>query len=271
VAAVPEIVRKRLPGGTTIWTQARYLDDLLEAGIARPPELIRRSAGDVIDDVTKSSITSVELNLLGKPMKIAAKEYLPRGGWDSLKNLFRASKARVELRLSAKLLNMGISVPEPIAAVETRSFRRLVKSYLFTEEIVGSVSLLELMDAQEHQTLSRAELNKVVEALAATVARAHEKGVYHGDLNASHLLLRNWKDQSPQIYLIDFENTRIRNTVGREERTRDIGRLERSASYFLPVRERLRFLKYYLGQYASSNDFRAWIHDVRADVARRAR
>ncbi len=271
MAAKPEIVGKKLPGGTTVWAQGRYMDALLEAGIGRPAELIRSNAGDVIDDVTKSSITSVTLELQGRPMKIAAKEYLPRGGWDSLKNLFRASKARVELEFSARLVQLGVTVPEPVAAVEIRSFRRLRKSYLFTEEIVDGKCLLELMDAQEHAKLPRSRLNQVIEALAAAVAGAHAKGVYHGDLNASHLILKNWKDAAPEVYLIDFENSRLRSSVGREERVRDVGRLERSASYFLPVRERLRFLKSYIENSGGGVSLRDWTRDVRADVARRAR
>jgi tRNA A-37 threonylcarbamoyl transferase component Bud32 len=271
VTAKPEILRRKLSGGATLWAQASYFDALLEAGIDQPSQFIRQSAGDVIDDVTKSSITSITLSIDGQPMRIAAKEYMTRGGWDSVKNLFRPSKARVELRLSAELIHLGILVPEPIAAVEVRSVRVLKKSYLFTEEIVEGASLLELMDAQEHLKLTRSQLNRVIDALASTVAGAHEKGVYHGDLNASHFVLRNWKDTSLQVYLIDFENTRIRGSVSIEEQTRDIGRLERSASYFLPVRERLRFLKSYLGINTSRESLREWTKRVKADVARRMR
>jgi tRNA A-37 threonylcarbamoyl transferase component Bud32 len=271
VAAEPEILRRKLPGGTTVWAQRRYLDALLAAGIGRPLELIRRSEGDVIDDVAKSSITSITLDLHGERMRIAAKEYLPRGGWSAVKNFFRASKALVELRLSAKLLALGVPVPEPVAAVEIRSFRVLKSSCLFTGEIVGGASLLELMDAQEHQNLSRSRLNGIIDALAATIAGAHNKGVFHGDLNASHLILRNWKEAAPEVFLIDFENTRVRDLVGMEERVRDIGRLERSASYFLPARERLRFLRSYLRESAPQENLRDWIGKVKADVARRAR
>ena len=271
MAARLDIVKRKLSGGTTLWAQARHIENLLAAGIGQPSELIRHNAGDVIDDVTKSSITSITLDLNGQTMKIAAKEYLPRGGWDSVKNIFRASKARVELHLSAELVQLGIPVPEPIAAVEIRNLRALKKSYLFAEEIAGGASLLELMDAQEHLKQSRVQLNRIIESLAAVVADAHLKGVYHGDLNASHLILREWKCETPQVYLIDFENTRIRNSISQDEQTRDIGRLERSASYFLPVRERLRFLKHYLSRSNSKDSLRDWIKKVKADVARRAR
>lgn len=271
MAPEPEMVRRKLPGGVTVWAQRKYLDALLKAGISRPLEFIHCGKGDVIDDVAKSSITSVTLDLNGEQMRLAAKEYLPRGGWSALKNFFRASKALVELRLSAKLLALGVAVPEPVAAVEIRSLRVLRNSYLFTGEIVDGASLLELMDAQEHQNLSRSQLNTVIDALAAAVADAHGKGVFHGDLNASHLILRRWKEPGPEVFLIDFENTKLRDLTGREERVRDIGRLERSASYFLPARERLRFLKSYISRSASRQSLADWIDGVKADVARRAR
>ena len=77
MAASLEITKRKLSDGVTLWAQANYLNALLEAGIGRPSELIRQSTGDVIDDVTKSSITSVTLDLHGQSMKIAAKEYMP--------------------------------------------------------------------------------------------------------------------------------------------------------------------------------------------------
>jgi hypothetical protein len=52
---------------------------------------------------------------------------------------------------------------------------------------------------------------------------------------------------------------------------RDIGRLERSASYFLPARERLRFLRHYIEKSGGGQALRDWIRDVKADVARRSR
>jgi tRNA A-37 threonylcarbamoyl transferase component Bud32 len=267
----PGIVKRRVGEGTTVWAASAHIDSLVEAGIASPAVFINRHASSIIDDVTKSKITSVSVNLEGRVFKVAAKEYLPRGGAAAFKNLFRPSKARVELLLSARLTALGIPVPEPVAAVEIRSFRLLKKAYLFNQEIVGGASLLQLLDAQEHTRLSRKQLTAVIGAVAAVVAAAHEKGLYHGDLNASHLILRDWKSDTPGVYFIDFENSRIRKTVSMQERLRDIGRLERSASYFLPVKERLRFLRTYVGAAGHGTALRDWVSQAKLEVARRTR
>jgi tRNA A-37 threonylcarbamoyl transferase component Bud32 len=266
-----DIVKKRADGGVTVWATRNHINALVEAGIGSPETFINRHASSIIDDVSKSRITSVSVNLDGKVFKVAAKEYLPRGGAAVLKNFFRPSKARVELLLSARLAQLGIPVPEPVAAVEIRSLRLLRKAYLFNQEITGGASLLALLDAQEHTGLDRRQLNILINVLSAVVVNAHNRGLYHGDLNASHLIIRNWKENKPEVFIIDFENSRIRKNVDFPERVRDLARLERSASYFLPVRERLRFLRHYVRAASISKSLAEWVNAIRAEVARRAR
>ena len=267
----PDIVRKKLDGGATVWAVRRHMDPLLEAGIADPAGFIDKHASKVIDDISKSKILSLSVNIGATPLRIAAKEYLPRGWANSLKDLFRPSKARVELMMSARLAELGVPVPAPVAAVEIRSLRALRKAYLFGEEIVGARSLLELMDARAHEGLGRHQFSRVIETIAETIAHAHDRGLFHGDLNASHVIIRNWEKDTPDVYLLDFENSRIRANVGMRERLRDVGRLERSASYFLPVRERLRFLKRYIKAASHGTPLREWLRAVRLEAGRRAR
>lgn len=265
------IVSRRLGSGTTVWAASEYVDALVESGIASPSIFINSHATSIIDDVTRSKITSVSVNLGGRAFRIAAKEYLPRGGASFLKNLFRPSKARVELMLSARLASLGVLVPQPVAAVEVRIWRVLRKSYLFAEEIVNGASMLELLDRQAHVALSRQRKNTVIEAIGKAVAHAHGAGLFHGDLNASHILIKDFKEGEVKVYLVDFENSRIRKTVSKAECLRDIGRLERSASYFLPVTERLRFLRSYLQTAGQDAPLRDWARNVILDIARRAR
>lgn len=266
-----DIARRKVDVGTTVWAVGEHMDALVEAGIAAPEVFINRHASSIIDDVTRSKITSVSVNLGGRSFRVAAKEYYPRGGGALVKDVFRPSKARVEFVMAARLLKLGVSVPVPVAAVEVRSLRVLKKAYLFSEEIVGGKSLLELFDAQAFALLGRKQANRIIEKLARTVAHAHGRGLFHGDLNASHLVLRDWEEGEPEVYLLDFENSRIRKTVAESERTRDLGRLERSASYFLSLKERMRFLKCYLDNSNRTSELCGWLQKVRREVERRAR
>lgn len=271
MAHPPEIVRRRSGFYTTVWADGRYADALIAAGIAECASFIKEHASGVIDDVSKSRITSILVDLGGTKLRLAAKEYLPRGSADSFKNLFRSSKALAELTLAARLVRLGLPVPEPVAAVEIRSLRVLKKACLFTREIVDGRNLLALMDAGEHTKLGRARLDGIIDALARTVAHAHGKGLFHGDLNASHLILKDWRTKGPQVYLIDFENSRIKKSVTWDQRVRDLTRLERSASYFLPVTERLRFLKSYASAAGRDIDFHKLRDAVKLKASRRAK
>jgi len=196
---------------------------------------------------------------------------LARGSSAAFKNLFRPSKARVELLLSARLADLGVPVPEPVAAVEIRTFRNLKKAYLFNQEISGGTSLLEFFDSQEHIRLSGRRLNSIIEVVSSAVAGAHNKGLYHGDLNASHLIIRNWEENETEAFILDFENSKIRSVVEMPERVKDLARLERSASYFLPLRERLRFLRNYMNYANLHKSFRDWVNAINVEVERRAR
>jgi hypothetical protein len=110
----------------------------------------------------------------------------------------------------------------------------------------------------------------LIGVVAGMLANAHGRGLYHCDLNASHVLLRNWKEGAAEAFLIHFENSKIRKRVEMGERVRDLGRLERSASHFLPARTRLRFLRRYL-KASGGGDLGEWAGAVRRDAARRAR
>jgi len=267
----PEIIKKHVKRGVTVWADRRYLDSLVKAGIGEPEVFVNRYADNLIDDVTKSKITSLTVNLGDRPFRVAAKEYLPRGGAGWLKNLFRPSKARIELLISTRLLALGIPCPEPVAAVEIRWFRFLKKAYLFSEELTDSSSLLELMDNRGYQQLKRRQLNGVIRAIAETVATAHVNGFFHGDLNASHIILQEWNQDEPSIYLLDFENSKIRSSSKMKYMIKDIGRLEKSASYFVNSRERLRFIKYYLAKIDNASDLRALLKKVQAEVIKRTK
>ncbi len=273
-----EITARKTGGGTTVWSTPKDIEALIASGIGRPITFIRETACDVIDDISKSKIISLSVDLGNGPLLIAAKEYMLRGGISLLKNLFRHSKAYVEFAALLNLSALDVPVPKPLAAVEVRCFRFLTKSYLFSEEIVGAENLLNLLDAKKNQELGRAQVNRVIKALADTLARAHARGLYHGDLNASHLIVNDANTENPKVYLIDFENSRIRvgkdgkpKEISLEERVKDIARLERSASYFLSAKERLRFLKYYTAQAGLGTGIEELRSRVSALAARRAR
>lgn len=110
-----------------------------------------------------------------------------------------ASRPARELRLLAALYNRGLPVPRPVAA---RAVRRRGLTYtadLITEAIPETCPLA---DHLAEQTLDGDGWHN----LGAVIARMHQAGVWHADLNARNILV------TPEhaFHLIDFDRARFR-------------------------------------------------------------
>ncbi|QQX80374.1 3-deoxy-D-manno-octulosonic acid kinase [Shewanella sp. KX20019] len=107
------------------------------------------------------------------------------------------TRAVAELALLENLYQQGFPVPKPIAAnVERKGI--CYRADLIIERVEGAEDLVarlskSAMTAEQWQSLGRC------------IARFHNHGVYHADLNAKNILIT-----SEQFYLIDFDRGEIR-------------------------------------------------------------
>lgn len=103
-----------------------------------------------------------------------------------------------ELRLLARLSELGLPVPAPVAA----GFRRDRFSYvaaILTERLPRTQSLAELLGAGSVDDGHWA-------AIGRTLRRFHDAGVQHADLAAGNILL----DERGAVWLVDFDRGRLR-------------------------------------------------------------
>ncbi|MES1943268.1 3-deoxy-D-manno-octulosonic-acid kinase [Salinisphaera sp. PC39] len=126
----------------------------------------------------------------------------------------RRTRAFAEWRLLAVLAGQGLPVPAPVAARVRRQGIRYAAD-LITVRIPDSESLA--------QRLGRAPLPAARwQSLGHLVARFHEAGACHHDLNAHNILV----DGRGRFWLIDFDRGRLRRP-GRWRR-HNLARLRRS-------------------------------------------
>ena len=108
------------------------------------------------------------------------------------------SRAFREWRLLKKMRQLGLPVPEAVAAhVEKGLF--YYRADLITEKIEHSQTLA---DALEKNSISDERWKKI----GVCIKLFHQHDIYHADLNARNILLT----ESGDVYLIDFDNSDFR-------------------------------------------------------------
>jgi 3-deoxy-D-manno-octulosonic acid kinase len=119
-----------------------------------------------------------------------------------------------EWRLLAKLYELGLPVPAPVAARFSRSGLTYAAD-LITVQLPGTDTLASsvCIDPLSPQQWS---------AIGNTIARFHAQGVHHADLNAHNIVLGT----DAVVYLLDFDRGQIRSRGSWERRV--LARLQRS-------------------------------------------
>ena len=140
----------------------------------------------------------------------------------------------------------------PVAFLEQRKGRLLIKSFFITQKIDQSLPLISLF--QKGTTNSPDEISKIRNELlqqgAHILSRMHERGVCHGDLKASNILVRKKAGQKEKLYLVDLDSARVKKNITEEDKMRDLARLNASLldTRAISTPDRLRLLQYYLRQ-----------------------
>lgn len=122
--------------------------------------------------------------------KVLSDQYLYRG----------IEKTRVykEFALMMQLIKLGLNVPMPIAAKICVS-GLIYRGDIITQAIAGAQSLLDVLKVR---TLTEQELLKIAEV----IAKFHNHGVYHADLNINNVLF----DDTGEVFIIDFDRGELK-------------------------------------------------------------
>jgi len=125
------------------------------------------------------------------------------------------TRAWQEWHLLAKMRDMGLPVPHPLAAqVEHKG--RFYRADLLTKKIENSQSLADILRKKSLPKERWADIG-------STIQQFHHFGIYHDDLNAHNIMLNN----DGQVYLIDFDKGELREG-GDEWKQQNLQRLKRS-------------------------------------------
>jgi tRNA A-37 threonylcarbamoyl transferase component Bud32 len=187
------------------------------------------------------------------------------GSWaKGLAGRIRGSRASRAIRGARMLDKAGFAHPEPLAALEMRSFGAVRSSWLITEalrkpRILSRFALADGRDFRRREWISA--------ALAKEIRRLHNAGLYTLDLQETNLMLAA-RDRQLTVYFIDTEDFRRVRRVSANRRMLNLLHLDRSIGRFISRSQRLRFLYNYLGGRPTRVEARRIVGQIAAIAAR---
>lgn len=129
----------------------------------------------------------------------------------------KQSRMWCEYHLLSKMRAMGLPVPRPIAARMVRNSALSYQGDLIIERIADARTLAEVLC-----TVGLSD--KVWESIGQVIRRFHQNKVDHADLNACNILLNGHS----QVFLIDFDKSKIHSQCDPRWRNANLSRLRRS-------------------------------------------
>ena len=113
---------------------------------------------------------------------------------------FRSTKARRSYENAVTLLSRGIDTPMPVAYTESRSATGVLQDCRYVCAYVPSKSLDDFFDTAGERFISD---------FASFMARLHEAGIRHDDLNSTNIRVIPQADGSYAFSLIDLNRMKI--------------------------------------------------------------
>jgi tRNA A-37 threonylcarbamoyl transferase component Bud32 len=242
-----------------------WLDTGLLDWLAQLPDSLTRTGITTIKDSKTTSLFRVAISDQQSAMShqlsaisfqpnpaLCIKRYNYQNYFYALKYFFRSSRAKKAWKNANVLLSRGILTPSPLVFAEKRTLHFLHHSLFITAWIYDAVPLDSFFENKFQHALT-GDLLKEKWGFIADAARyvktIHNFQIAHGDMKAKNILVKTGDGQH-LFFLLDLDSLKIKKSLSRKERIRDLARLNAS---FLDTRllsrsDRMRFLITYLSE-----------------------
>ena len=258
------IFQKR--GSLRITIRRSLAEDSLLNVLSDPDHLFTSPGCRIIKDQRKVKVAQIPLAIEGKSKTVYLKRYNAFSWRYRVASLLLPSGASKSLTGAAILARSGIRTAPPLAALESRSWGMLSKSFFLSEEIEGG----KTADAYWRDKLAvspgRAGVQKrrrFLIKLGELFSLLHLKRVYHNDLKDANIIVSPADHGGENLFLLDLEGIRICRHLSTRRRVKNLVQLNRTLGRNLSATQKLYLLKSYLGQDFLDNDKRKnWVHRI---------
>ena len=236
-------------GNYTLYIHKDFRNSNLEqALLAGEKELREHYRLTTIQSSEFARVYKFTVSFDGVERRIYFKQYLDRSILDSIKPLFRASRARRAFKASEMLAENGFESPTIIAIGEFKSGFFHTGNFLATIEVEDAKQIYQIIpkslkDLTRQQLRSKREL---IRAIGQTIGRMHAKGIFHGDLRLGNVLARQDKN-GWRLFFLDNERTRKFWRIPNRLRLKNLVQINMFRAGISRT-DRLRFFEAYLSE-----------------------
>lgn len=217
----------------------------------------------LVKDSRSKNLWEKKLRLNGVEKHLFVKHYKRKRGWKAVRYIFRRSPAIRSWRGAYMLAIRNLNTVRAIAALEERSsFHRLGNAYFIAEKIHETDNLISFIARRA------GDIRPVINGVAHFLRTIHDRGIFHGDMKATNILVKSAEDGSLDYILTDLDHVSARYKLSRRQIRRNIFQLNKSFPdpATIGLRDRYRFLAAYCGPYREDEIRPLW-----EDVARLTR
>jgi len=198
----------------------------------------------------RSDVTRQRATLGATSRGVVVKGY-KLGGWAArLQSLVRRSRPLAAWVAGNGLRVRGFAAAEPYGLVLRRVGPFTSEAYLVMEDL-GEDCRADLVvlhrHARTHVAREVAEKRALVLATARFVRALHTAGVYHADLKAVNLFVRERRGAAPEIVCADYDRVVFDRPVSERRRIKNLAQLSASVAVCVSRSDRLRFFREYAG------------------------
>lgn len=216
----------------TLLIRNDYKEKLLKQGLMDPQRLIAtaRKAGTTYKG--RGILPTVPIKE-GDSERIVAKKSL-RGGLLRFVNtdlFWQGNRPFKEMVVNTQILSKGIKTTEILAAAKLKVLGPLYRTFIFSKEISESKNLSDLFNGLKQKSPQERlkEKKQVIKALARSIYAMHNQGIYHSDLHLKNILIcHNSVAAEPEVYIIDFDKARLKESLSPKEKIDNLLRFNRS-------------------------------------------
>jgi hypothetical protein len=238
-ACAPDRIRaERTPEGRVFLCGGMSAAQALQAVRAHRIAMSGRD-GQVVKRDVKTNVTVIEWDGSLGADRLCVKEFVRAGSHRLLPRWIRHRPAIVSWRGAGRLAAMGIGVPDTLALVIGKG----VSSYLIMRVLEGFKSLAQYVRGALGPATPTERRRAFLRAGADFLGKCYSLRVFHTDLKASNLFVREMKSGGWEFSLLDLAAVRFPRRIRREHKLLNLAQLNSSVPLEVAWTDRVRFLR----------------------------